>query len=809
MLKKLRTGGIVLVSIILVLFSITWLSSPYVARLAMGKVLESEKVELGEQSSVRVNLFLSTVTVQNLTLISQGNRRLALETLSVHFSLSRLLWQEMRIDKILLQGLHVDIDLKGDDAHAAGFSLNRPQTDPVQEENQNADDSTSGRQVSIAVPYVELRDINLRLDNGEKIHELRFDDISIERSLYKNAVLSSQAQIQGTIDNADFDIEALVEYGIDSATIELGLNANQFALNHIQYLLPENIEELSGLLSLKVSSKISIIGKQISVKGLQANLELDTLNYRDTSYALNLERFDLTLSPGLMDLSEDNKLKFDGNFELNSQAFNLGPADSLAKITGFNSLKIEALNLQLDDADYQASIGAIDIERSFVSLLDQEKTPLPELAKLNNIRIESINLNNKQARIETVQIDGGKIEVLIDEQKNIANLIALPSADEASTSDKAPEENPQVEEQKSQLSENEATFDIYLGNLALTKPIEIVVSDKSIQPAFKENYFLETLSLTTVDTANTSQAASYEIQLHDGDFFKFKLLGSIAPFADKLNGEFKLNTSEFTLPEVSPYVSDALGFNIMAGQMDMMFDGTITDDILKSVADVHLRGTEFKSDKNYDEKDLLGQTAMPLNVALGLLKDDDGNIALKMPIDGDISSPDFSARHIIGLVVTKAAMSQAKSYLIKTFVPYGQVLSVAMAAGSYALKVRFEDLPYKPGQTIPEEPQITFSDQLSTLMTDKEALQIKICPIVIPGDVIPGDVAPGEQQQLAAKDELSAEHKALLLDLGEQRAANFKRYLIEQKSVSSARLLLCTPEIDRDPQASPRIKLSI
>jgi hypothetical protein len=187
--------------------------------------------------------------------------------------------------------------------------------------------------------------------------------------------------------------------------------------------------------------------------------------------------------------------------------------------------------------------------------------------------------------------------------------------------------------------------------------------------------------------------------------------------------------------------------------------------------------------------------AMPLNIALGLLKDDQGNIDLGVPLRGNVAEPSFGVESFLGLVLKKAAMSQAKSYLMTTFVPYASVVSVAISGAEYLLKVKFEPLVFQAAEVALTEENQQYLGELVLLMQDKPELQLKTCAIGTYADLA-----------VPAATTLNADQKALLKAMGTERQKNLKRYLIEQ-DIASSRILYCAPELDTSEDAQPRIEL--
>ena len=57
--------------------------------------------------------------------------------------------------------------------------------------------------------------------------------------------------------------------------------------------------------------------------------------------------------------------------------------------------------------------------------------------------------------------------------------------------------------------------------------------------------------------------------------------------------------------------------------------------------------------------------------------------------------------------------------------------------------------------------------------------------------------------------ELSAEQTKMLIKIADDRAAEFKRYVVKVGGVESSRMLLCTAEFETEAGKQPRIKFSI
>jgi hypothetical protein len=168
-------------------------------------------------------------------------------------------------------------------------------------------------------------------------------------------------------------------------------------------------------------------------------------------------------------------------------------------------------------------------------------------------------------------------------------------------------------------------------------------------------------------------------------------------------------------------------------------------------------------------------------------------------LSGSTSDPQFGMSNIVSLITQKAIWMATQDYLLKTFVPYANIVSAAMTVGEFALKMRFDDLPYQAKQIEINENQQAYVQAFIKLMQEKQKTRVNICAVSTPADI---NIKAGNQ--VTDKNKIKQ-----LKEIGEQREAAFKEYMIKQGNIESSRLLLCSPKIDSSEKAQPRIELSI
>ncbi len=424
------------------------------------------------------------------------------------------------------------------------------------------------------------------------------------------------------------------------------------------------------------------------------------------------------------------------------------------------------------------------------------------LTRLSDLHIDTIELDQQGVAIGQVLLSDLVVKADLDEEKQLVNLIPLPKDEAVSESqvDEKSETTPQQDsEAKPVATEVEMThaFNFSLASFALATPATIDFHDRSIKTKLPPQFLINTLTVSKLDSQQPSLTSEIVLKGTSNEYEYFDFTAHITPFntvpSYQLVGHFK----EVNLPDISSYIKDALQFEIDSGHFDLALDVNVKGTELSGDADVLLRKVEFKVLEQDEEK--VTKTSVPFNVALGMLKDSDGNVELNLPLTGDINDPSFGFSGLLTLLVKQATMAAAKDYLIMTFVPYAQVVKIAMSAGEYALKVRVEDLVYPVTQIDLQPEQQVFLDQFAALLKDKDDLEFKLCPISTPEDI---GLPLGKKLDNAKQNEE-------LHSLSVARVKTFKNYMINKHNIASSRLLICKARIDTSKDAKPRITFAI
>jgi hypothetical protein len=325
--------------------------------------------------------------------------------------------------------------------------------------------------------------------------------------------------------------------------------------------------------------------------------------------------------------------------------------------------------------------------------------------------------------------------------------------------------------------------------------------DRSVEPVYSRKTHIDTLYLGAISNAKDKQEQQTPFELigRSNKYAHFNFKGFTQPFSQKPLHHLEGFLKELSLPAVSTYMKQATQMELKSGQLNTNIDLTLAGEQLDGNIVILLQGLETAIADSNEAGALIDKGALPFNMAIGMLKDSKGNVELDVPISGSTSDPQFGISSIATLITQKAIWMATQDYLMTTFVPYANIVSVAMKVGEFALKLRFDDLIYQAKQIEPNENQQAYLEAFIALMQDKKETRVSLCAISTPADI---DLATGS----TVTDKKDIER---LKAIANKREHALKDYIIKHGKIESSRLLLCAPQIDSSKKAEPRIALSV
>ena len=609
--------------------------------------------------------------------------------------------------------------------------------------------------------------------------------------------------------------------------------------------------DLNGTLTLKEKGMLLTMEPSY-VELQQVDLSLPDIEVRESSLKLSTSKLD-AIFPEDGEISAEGVLAIHGqNLELGPNGSNdilVAAADIDIPNIALSMPSLESINASIESIaikelrasqkafepeDSEATSQAMeeaqtaDTSESTETETETETDNGPALVKLASVDISQIQYKPQALSIESIVLAALQSDVLIDANQQLSGLVSLQAETEAEpeseakpepTTEVAASEEPLAGEEPSASKEPSASdeslageeplgdkepsaeqsaegqaFAFSLGSFTLNETGKINLIYEGSTPHYRQSYTIDKLILQKLNTAEPESFSHLELAFSSGNYTGATLVGELASFAEKTNMTLELQVKEFDLPNISPFVRNAAGFDMANGQLDTIIKVSIVNDEISGNAAIEIRGLEIENATDVHTGSLTEQTFIPLNVALSALKDSDGRIELDIPLKGNVNDPDFGVNGFFNLVAQRAAMAASQSYLINTFVPYANIVTLTTIAGSYALKPRVDDLLFAEKQKDVDDEQKEFLSKIAALLTDKESIDMQVCGYATP------------QELKLSIGEASAEQLSTLRMLAHDRATAVKSYLVKEHDIASARVLICKAKVDQREEAQPRVE---
>jgi len=798
-IKRIRKIATAILTVMLSLLIIVWGASFIVLPWQVNKQLAPHQLMLGDKSSMSFNPFTLQLAINQLTIVDdKGAVQSSLEHAHVNLSWTDLVSSRLVIESSLVKSLSLNAQRTSEhQLIVSGIAI--PAQQEVTETPEPTEQSTSLEQSAIAnwqllLPKLSLVDVVVNVDDNGHKQQLAINSLDVLDVDVTLARQSLSLVLAASINQATVKLDTKIQANDSLTKTPKIVVDNQFSLTDFntadwQYLVPlesSGVDDVAGKITLSLNNHIDLSGQQWTVTQPSLRLVLDEIlvNQAGLSVMNNQLAFDLTQ---LEVSGERDKLKaLSANAMLTIDDVDVtSEGNTLAKLARLELPSLElAVNQQLEVDATAAKLSLGDIVFSRLQSNDNA------LYHSQGVVVKDIAWRANHLAIDTIGLKEFSSEVLLATDKSLKNLVVIPQQEQAPVSDEVSE--PTTTDAEAQANQPQIT--VSLNTLELLTPSKIKIVDESVKPVFEQTVLLEKVSLAAIDSRELEQMSSFAIALSLDKHARASADGTVAPFGDAVNMTLNSQLSEFSLPPLSSYLRSVLGFDFLSGQLDNKVTLVVKQSKLDGETVIDLRGFELASGNDTTDLSVGDGSAIGLNSALNMLKDGQGNVSLSVPLSGDINDPSFGMSSVLTLVAQKAIMSQAKSYLINTFVPYANVVTVASMAGEYLLRLEMNDLEYMPLQISLSEPQSVFVTELAALLKDKPEQQVKMCAIAGIDEITESSTM---EQKTAALRELS-----------KQRGEALKSELVDIHMIESARLLLCAPKIDSEAGSTPRVEFS-
>jgi hypothetical protein len=190
------------------------------------------------------------------------------------------------------------------------------------------------------------------------------------------------------------------------------------------------------------------------------------------------------------------------------------------------------------------------------------------------------------------------------------------------------------------------------------------------------------------------------------------ITGQINPLRDNLFVNLKVSFNDIELSPLTPYSGTYLGYSVDKGKLFLDLKYHIENKKLDS--ENHVFIDQFTFGKKVESNKA---TALPVRLAVALLKDRKGEIHLDIPVAGMINDPQFSVWHVVLQILKNLLVKAATS-------PF------ALLQSAFGGKEDISSIPFAPGSA-----RLTNAEQakllkLSKVLEDRPALKIEVTGFV-------------------------------------------------------------------------------
>ncbi|SRR5579859_549146 len=262
--------------------------------------------------------------------------------------------------------------------------------------------------------------------------------------------------------------------------------------------------------------------------------------------------------------------------------------------------------------------------------------------------------------------------------------------------------------------------------------------------------------------SSTAQSASgISLQGQVDQYGEVNIFGRVNPFqigkAMKINVVFR----NVDFPGLSPYTMKFAGRRIAKGHLDLDSRYAIDDGTLNGSNKLVIRDMELG-----ERVDVPGAMDLPLDLAISLLKDDEGKINLDLPVSGNVNDPHFD----FGGVVTKAIADVLGDLVTAPF----RALAGLFGGDGEAL----DHIDFMPGRSDLEPPEKEKIRHVAEILKKRPKLGVSVS----------GVVDPQADRQRLQRDGLDAE---MAKELGDHDTLSHQRRFLEslyEKRIGSDQL---------------------
>ncbi|EIF07292.1 putative exported protein [Campylobacter concisus UNSWCD] len=260
-----------------------------------------------------------------------------------------------------------------------------------------------------------------------------------------------------------------------------------------------------------------------------------------------------------------------------------------------------------------------------------------KLIAFKSLDLEKISFAKNELDITGVSLNSPFIKAHLSKERKF-NLSQIVKEDKNKAKTEAKPETKKVASKK----EDELKFSVK--NFSL-KNGEVDFSDASLFMPFATTISKLNGKLTDIDKKRPS---SGEFQGVVGKNGFAQITAKLFPFELKQNTDIKLDFKDIDLVNVTPYSGQFVGYKIKKGKLNLNLNYSVTDSKLNGSNFINFDSLTLG--EKVESKDAVN---LPLSLAISILSDQNNQINIDLPVEGNLDDPDFKYGGVIWAAVKK------------------------------------------------------------------------------------------------------------------------------------------------------------
>jgi outer membrane protein OmpA-like peptidoglycan-associated protein len=661
-----------------------------------------------------------------------------------------------------------------------------------------------------------VRDLTIQENDGE--HLVGFKELTANlqlSSIFRWAVILKEVRLTEpelfvrVLPDGRINVLALLD-SLEDSTVAEADKSFQMPIVALRRFVLEGGKVAFSDLSSKTPFEATLTPGQVTVQDFTINdrsFQLDRVEVKNAGIELQ----DRSLSPpvplnfGPVNLSAENlnnrendaasialdvRDGFGGRFDISGQVgINPAAADLQIRVTNAAAEKLEPYVRAFADVDVVSGTANVDgrikvaaggspkLQFKGGMRVDDMEIFIPDdqrdLMKFASLTIDGVqmDLEPNKMQIAEIVIDGlrGNLVVEPDGSLNVNRVVASVKEEASEIAGSLPARL--VQTIKKQI---QGPVPLHIDAMRVTQA-SASFEDRSLKPNFEmtlENVEGEMTDVSTVKRTPVKVKIGGKADASS----PLRISGNIVPFGEKTDMDMSVSLKRFRLRSISPYASKHAGYTIEKGQMSLALEYKLTEDIIDGKNEIFLQ--QLTLGERTDSPDAI---PIPVDLAVALLKDAEGNIRLNIPVRGNINDPTFSVGNVFADTLIKFVTGIVSS-------PFKVMEGLSGAFSTEELdRVRFA-----PGSSVVED------DQVEKLIAFAEALQAKpSLQVEITGRAdrfLDGKAMVPEDAE-TAPDEPPAVEEEQLQELARQRAQSVRDALVLEGKIESGRVKILPEQV--------------